>query len=375
MKRRKVLLLYPYYWPHYKAGGPVQSLYNLAALFKNKVAFYFISLDKDIDGRPSAHPLKLNGWSLGPNDESIFCTSFISPLAIVKLIREVKPDIILINGIFHWHTSFFGLLIGKVLGSRVIISPRGMLQEWALKRGKLKKLLFLKALKLLVSKNEDWHATDEQEEKDIYKIFGLGQRVHIASNIPRPLGELTSVPFPDQFGKIRIVFLSLINPNKNLHLVIDAVNEGEGKFTLDIYGPVIDSNYWQLCQHKLNHSPWISYKGAVPPWEVSKILQGYHFFVLPTQGENFGHAIFDALSSGVPVVISRFTPWKDIDSLDAGLYIDLNKKDSIDNVFKFISELTPSAYALYRSSAHKFAQGYLESKDFAKDYNFLLSKG
>ena len=372
MKRRKVLLLYPYYWPHYKAGGPVQSLYNLAALFKNKAAFYFVSLDKDIDGRPSEHPLKLNGWSLGPHDESIFCTSFISPLAIVKLIREVKPDIILINGIFHWHTSFFGLLIGKVLGSRVIISPRGMLQEWALKRGKLKKLLFLRALKLLVSKNEDWHATDEQEEKDIYKIFGLGQRVHIASNIPRPLGELTSVPFPDQRGKIRLVFLSLINPNKNLHLVIDAVNEGEGKFTLDIYGPVIDSNYWQLCQHKINHSPWISYKGAVPPWEVSKILQGYHFFVLPTQGENFGHAIFDALSSGVPVVISDRTPWKELDSYEAGFYLNLEDSNPMQKAFEAISLLTSEQYDHYRMNSLRYATNYLSNKQYSKEYEFLL---
>ena len=350
----------------------MQSLYNLAALFKNKAAFYFVSLDKDIDGRPSEHPLKLNGWSLGPHDESIFCTSFISPLAIVKLIREVKPDIILINGIFHWHTSFFGLLIGKVLGSRVIISPRGMLQEWALKRGKLKKLLFLRALKLLVSKNEDWHATDEQEEKDIYKIFGLGQRVHIASNIPRPLGALTSVPFPDQFGKIRLVFLSLINPNKNLHLVIDAVNEGEGKFTLDIYGPVIDSNYWQLCLHKISHSPWISYKGAVPPWEVSKILQDYHFFVLPTQGENFGHAIFDALSSGVPVIITRTTPWQGLDESTAGFYVNLDEAGSLHSQLNLIGQLTESGYDAYRIGSYQYASNYFKGRDYEKDYAFLL---
>ena len=373
MKRRKVLLLYPYYWPHYKAGGPVQSLYNLAALFKNKVAFYFISLDKDIDGRPSAHPLKLNGWSLGPNDESIFCTSFISPLAIVKLIREVKPDIILINGIFHWHTSFFGLLIGKVLGSRVIISPRGMLQEWALKRGKLKKLLFLKALKLLVSKNEDWHATDEQEEKDIYKIFGLGQRVHIASNIPRPLGELTSVPFPDQFGKIRIVFLSLINPNKNLHLVIDAVNEGEGKFTLDIYGPVIDYDYWQRCRNKIVNELWISYKGPISSYQVPETLQPYHFFVLPTLGENFGHAIFDALSSGVPVIISDRTPWKNLDSFTAGFYLNLEDTNAIQKAFETISSLTSEQYDHYRANSLTYAANFLSNKDYSKEYEFLIN--
>ena len=35
-------------------------------------------------------------------------------------------------------------------------------------------------------------------------------------------------------------------------------------------------------------------------------------FLLPTGGENFGHAIFEALSCGVPALISDRTPWRDL---------------------------------------------------------------
>lgn len=374
MKKRTVLLLYPYYWPHYKAGGPVQSLYNLAATFKDQVEFYLISLNKDMDGESSELQLKSYVWNNGPNGEKIYTTRFISPFLIFKVIREVQPEVIMINGIFHWHTSFFGLLIGKMLGHKVVISPRGMLQDWALARGKLKKRIFLKVFKWLLRKNEVWHATDEQERRDIEKVFGLKQQIHIASNIPRSLSELTSIQFPDTAGKIKLVFLSLINPNKNLHLIIEAVNQLPGKYSLDIYGPIIDKKYWDLCERKLVNST-VSYKGPVPPWQVPQILQQYHFFILPTQGENFGHAIFDALSSGVPVLISKYTPWKEIDAQLAGMYIDLEKEDSIHDILTFISEMTASAYAEYRVGALKFAKGYLESKDVVKEYDFLLSKG
>jgi glycosyltransferase involved in cell wall biosynthesis len=252
-----------------------------------------------------------------------------------------------------------------------VISPRGMLQEWGLKHGRIKKKLFLAILKLLTSKRSIWHATDEQEKIDILGIFGNDQEVHVASNIPRSIGLSTSIQFPDQSGKIRLVFLSLINPNKNLHLVVEAVNQWSHYYTLDIYGPVIDENYWNMCKKKIINSS-VSYKGSIPPWEVPQIIQLYHFFVLPTQGENFGHAIFDALSSGVPVVISLKTPWKNIDSTKAGFYIDVNNPDSLKDLLESISLLSADDYNVYRTQSLVYASTYLSSKDYVKEYDFLI---
>jgi glycosyltransferase involved in cell wall biosynthesis len=39
---------------------------------------------------------------------------------------------------------------------------------------------------------------------------------------------------------------------------------------------------------------------------------------LPTTGENFGHAIFEALSCAVPVLISDTTPWRGLAAIRAG---------------------------------------------------------
>ncbi len=366
-------MLYPYYWPLYKAGGPVQSIFNMAAQLREDFDFYFVSLAKDIDGsRPIKSSLTLNEWNQGPNHEKIYSTSFLSPLLLFRLVRAVKPNVLMINGVFHWHTTFCALLIGKVLSINVVISPRGMLQEWALKRGKLKKKIFLSLLKVLIKKNSTWHATDVQEEKDIRKIFGSSQRVYIAGNIPRTLTQLKQIPFPDQSAKINLVFLSLINPNKNLHLIINSLNKWKkGKFTFDIYGPIIDVDYWETCKDKIIDESDIMYKGSMPPWEVPKVLQQYHFFILPTQGENFGHAIFDALASGVPVIISRKTPWFEIDTKQSGIYIDSLEESSLDNILKSLSKMSPSNYQRYRASSYQFAVDYLNSKDYSKEYNFL----
>lgn len=370
MKKRKILLLYPYYWPHYRAGGPVQSLYNLVHHFKEKAEFYMVSHDHDIDGSPSDEKVALKKWTRGPNGESIFFVRSISFILVYRIIRDIKPDVILINGIFNIDTTLPGIMWGKYFGIKIIISPRGMLQQWGLNRNKIVKKAFLSFLKLILSHREQWHATNEQEEREIHKIFGLTQNVSIASNIPRAIAqnhyERASIASP-----IKLVFLSLINPNKNLHLIIEAVSRLENFFTLDIYGPVINESYWLLCKEKIVDTKHILYKGPVPAWEVPNILTQYNYFVLPTQGENFGHAIFDALSCGVPVIISRHTPWKDLDMHRAGLYVE-ETVESIYQQLQAILELAPSTYTEYRENSLRYASTHLTANNYLADYKFLF---
>ena len=54
----------------------------------------------------------------------------------------------------------------------------------------------------------------------------------------------------------------------------------------------------------------INYKGYIDSEKIPNILKKYDFFVLLSEGENFGHAILEAMSAGLPVIISNFTPWK-----------------------------------------------------------------
>jgi glycosyltransferase involved in cell wall biosynthesis len=371
--KKKIFLLYPYYYPHYKAGGPVQSIYNLAGYFRNEAAFFFVSLNRDIDDTHSEIPVVCGSWLQGPQGENVYYTSKFSFGLIRKQIKEVKPDVVFVNGLFNISTTLPGVLCAKWYGAKLVISSRGMLQAWALKLGRpwLKKI-FIHFLKAATNKKTIWHATDELEKNDIRKYFGNSAVVHVASNIPRALIDFTQLAFHPGNDPVRIVFLSLINPNKNLHLIIDAVNQLHGKFILDIYGPVTNQTYWQTCKEKIGiDNPGISYKGPVMPWRVQDILKQYHFFILPTEGENFGHAIFDALSSSVPVIISRNTPWTGIDVSGAGFYMDLNGS-SLSTILAYISTLSEDSYQRLRRSARLYATNFVNSKNYSSEYQFLL---
>lgn len=370
MKPKKIFLLYPFYWPLYKAGGPVQSLFNLSAFLRGYATVFLVSKEKEIDGSKSSYLLKTNRWNYGPNGENIFYSTSITPWLLFRLLYSVRPDVVMINGIFNASTTLGGIVISRWFGSEIVFSPRGMLQQWGLQRNRLFKNLYLQVLKLIIPKKIKWHATDEKEKKDIVRVFGNDQCVCVASNIPRSPSVSTSIPFPDQSKKIKLVFLSLINPNKNLHLILDVVTQLSDYYTLDIFGPIIDEKYWDECKKFINQS--ISYKGPIPPWEVAPILQQYHFFVLPTKGENFGHAIFDALASGVPVIISLNTPWVDVDVRKAGFYLDIDNPSDIKNVFEYITQLSAAEYNQYRTESLRYAFAYLATKNYSKEYDFLI---
>jgi glycosyltransferase involved in cell wall biosynthesis len=52
-----------------------------------------------------------------------------------------------------------------------------------------------------------------------------------------------------------------------------------------------------------------------------------HFFLLPTAGENFGHVILEALTSGCPVLISDQTPWRALQEEGIGWDLSLNDQN------------------------------------------------
>ncbi len=68
-----------------------------------------------------------------------------------------------------------------------------------------------------------------------------------------------------------------------------------GRVVFDIYGPIHEPEYWAECQAiatQRNQGVQIQYQGPLASTEVGPTFARYHFSVLPTLGESFGHANF-----------------------------------------------------------------------------------
>lgn len=374
MKKNKILLLYPYYWPHFKAGGPVQSLFNLVSYLKGSAHFYLLSFARDTDGKKEeSASIEVDKWTQGPNEENIYFVSTFTVSLIYKIVKEINPDIIYVNGIFNINTTLPGLLIGKLLKKTVIVSPRGMLQQGALALKPAKKKIFLQLFRWLgIFKNVTWHATDQQELLDIQKVFGNKSTIRLAGNIPkRPLQELPLRT--KKSGHLSLIYLSLITRKKNLHIVLDALKHIETRIQFDIYGIIADDEYWRKCKASMDNSKHdIVYRGPITPDKVQAKLQDYHCFILPTKGENFGHAIYESLSVGLPIIITPYTPWVSVESYSAGMIVRSESETEWAMAIERFIRMEQNDFMNFSNNAFLLANEYFANGNFKAKYRDLF---
>lgn len=367
-QQQKILILADYFYPAYKGGGIIQSLKNLYDLCGGEEKFQVITSDKDLDGS--------NVSGAGELLSDVQYTSRFCIISALRKIRWSEIQSIYFNGIFSPFFFLIPLVYVRLFRGNVgvIIAPRGMLQSGALEIRSTKKLTYLKLLqKLKLFDQVRWHATDQQEAVDINQ-FQKHADIIIAQNVPKqPWPEPTGIPIGNS-DPLRLVFLSLITEKKNLHLVLQALKYNEFPVIFDIYGPVKDSQYWNQCLQLISALPEnikCEYHGAVKSELSQEIFSQYHALVLPSKGENFGHAIYECLSVGRPVIIGKNTPWKDVEKDEAGWLVELDSQDVAEAIMK-LGKLNQNEFESFSKNALNMAQNYFEQSDFESDYSRLF---
>lgn len=117
----------------------------------------------------------------------------------------------------------------------------------------------------------------------------------------------------------------------------------------------------------------VTYNGVLHHDSVSRVLSDYDFFVLPTFGENFGHAIFEAFSVGLPVLLSDQTQWRDLDQTGAGWALPLQDEEAWLLVLRQCLDMNADEYTRMTVAARKKAEAYMNSVSFEQAYANLFS--
>lgn len=378
MTREKLLFCYDHFYPGFKAGGPIQSLVNLSLILEDRCDVFVICSSKDLGDKEKYGNISENSWNAVklPGSKKEIMVWYAKDNALNKdtfnkLVNEIKPRFVYLNGIFSYRYFLVPLMaLRRNKNSvRTIICPRGMLQRGALAMKSSKKKLYLTYLKLSgLLKGTAWHATNEEEADDIKRVFGDQKEIVIIPNVPRKPVENISLP-DKKNGSFRLVYLSLIAAKKNLLQLLEIVAATGSDITLDIYGPVKDLEYWNKCELKIASNPGkFSYRGNVTPDKVQDVFSTYDAGVLLTRGENFGHAIYECLSAGRPVITSFFTPWNDLTSRQAGWNVDIGNSQSIQDLFVGLSKLDKNIYQTYCEGAFKLSKEYYFMHPFEQQY-------
>ncbi len=380
--RMEVVILYEYFYPGFKAGGPIQSLINLIIELESDYQFKVITTAYDLNDATPYPGVILDSWNeisfhgLQNPIQVFYSSGFSNYRKIFRALFSIRAQIVYCNGMFgRW--GFILLLlkkIGLLRGAKLIVSPRGMLQAGALSIKKKKKKIFLALFKLIaLQKDMRWHATDEQEKQDIKREFGNKEDIIVATNIPKPITSARNNQLKTT-GQLKLVFLSLLTEKKNLHVLLEAFAIVNAPICLHIYGPIKDENYWLKCQRLMEGQVHeIVYKGSIMPKQVQATFTEYHALVLPTKGENFGHAIYESLSVGTPVIVSSFTPWGRLQDCQAGITVDtFNPEDWAEAIRAFV-KLNQEEYSAYSKGAYNLAKDYVFKNDFKAQYKNLFS--
>ena len=370
----KILVLTDWYAPGFKAGGLITALSNLADSIGNTFELYIFTRDRDLtDKRPYSQVRSMEWLSVG--SARVMYTSDLSLRHLRRRIVEVMPNLIYLN-------SFFSPLVIKTLFLRklrmlprcaVVLAPRGEFSPGALKIKSLKKAIFTHcALRTGFYKNLLWQATSDLEAGDIAQVLhSSGERrqlIHVASDLPsrdwlraaqQPLKE------PKRVGG-RFLFVSRISLKKNLLFALDILASLKGHVEFDIFGPIDDQSYWRDCRQRMKSLPShvvARYKGPIPRENIQRTALDYDFFLLPTQGENFGYVILEALAAGCPVILSDRTPWKDLSDRGLGWVLPLEDRTSWIRVLQQCVDLDPEIYAPMSRKAREFVQSWANSTD------------
>lgn len=376
---QKLLILTDWYQPAYKAGGPVTSIINLQAELSGDFSIYILTSDRDLGDTVPFEGINTDNWTKTGEHTSVYYLSKQNRQykVIRQIISDLSPDVMYLNSMYSKHFALMPLLykLSSAPQLKTVLCPRGMLRESAISNKPYKKKLFLLLMRMnKVGTKIKFHATDEQESRDIRKWFGEEAEITQISNIPATAFFTKTDKTP---GTLRILFAGRIHPIKNLHFALQILQKLSCNIHFRIAGNTEDKAYLQKCEQVIKQLPEnisVEILGAMPHEKFQEEYRNCHLMFLPTTGENFGHSIFEALSSGRPVLISDQTPWRKLAAKGAGADLPLNNLEAYEAFLSKFCEMDQSSFDQSCQNAYNYAREFLKQQNFKEKYYKMLAK-
>lgn len=295
-------------------------------------------------------------------------------------VTKSKPALFHDHGI--WLPSNHSVaVISRSLDIPRVVHPRGMLEPRALAHKGWKKRLAntlyqrrdLESVRL-------FFATAEREAEGI-RQFGMRQPIAVIANGVREnlCGKHKFETDIDRSVRT-VLFLSRIHPMKGLLNLVRAWSLLRPKgWRLCIAGPD-DVGHWAEVLAEIRRAgveEAIEYVGEVGGEEKASAFMNADLFVLPTFTENFGVAVAEALSCGLPVITTRGAPWSDLEKHGCGWWVDIGV-EPLAGALKKAMDLSDEERRAMGKRGRIYAQRF-DWSDIARQtadvYSWILGQG
>lgn len=328
----------PSFYPAVGYGGPIGSSYHLCRWLAKACAEVRV-LTTDANGRSERlEALSNQVVRLTEGVEVRYCRRLVRHAVAPALVRELPSyvrwaDVVHLTAMYSFPT-IPTLIACRMQGKPLLWSPRGALQRWEGSRRTASKTIWELGCRAIAPRRLALHVTSEQEARESAERF-RGVEIRVVPNgvdIPRQIRRS-----PDGNG-LRLLYLGRLDPKKGLEVLFEACatvrRRGNVKFDLTIAGSGEDGYVASLHRWigNLGIAGQVSMRGWVDKGQQDRLFGESDVLVMPSRTENFGMVAAEALAHGVPVIASRGTPWRELEEVGCGLWVEADPNSLADAI-------------------------------------------
>ena len=132
-----------------------------------------------------------------------------------------------------------------------------------------------------------------------------GRVLHIPNGVSEPPPAPASSPFPQLIPDQFLLFLGRLVPEKKPHVLLDAFARMDPALQLAMAGASAGTGRYVRSLHRRSrHQPRVYWLGRVVGEEKAWLFQNARAFVLPSALEGHPIALLEAITAGLPCVVS-----------------------------------------------------------------------
>jgi len=339
-----ILHIIPSFFPAWRQGGPIEWGHRLCRGVA-EAGCHVRVLTTDSNGLEQVLDVEKDQEVKMADLLSVrYCRRLFQESVSPTLLRCVPSyvrwaDVVHLTGVYSFPT-LPALFFSKIFKKPVVWSPHGALQRWQGSSKPELKALWEQICNLLAPEQLYLHVTSEEEAKESQNRLPGIKTVIIPNGVEMPK-EVNHVP---SNGLLRIGYLGRLDPKKGIENLLAAcgmLKMGQDFQIALTIGGSRNPSYTRAVSHAIENlhlTSHVKMVGYIEAHRKDQFFENLDVLVVPSHTENFGLVVAEALAHSVPVIASKGTPWKQLEEVGCGLWVD-NDPDSLAKAITHISQM------------------------------------